>query len=161
MKIRKAKQTDVGTLVGLAEMLATENQYRARSNKTRYKFLTPSSSFRVRWKTWITKWLKSKNGMVLIAENNGCAIGYSLSMIRENIPVYQLKKIGHIQDIYILPEHRKTNDLAQLEKENIKWFRKNRVSCVAISVHDENKKLYKKYCRWGFFVHTAELLKKI
>ena len=109
----------------------------------------------------IKRYIKSKNGNVNVAEVKGKLVGYSLFYIKENIPVYKLKKVGYFSDLYIIKEFRGQKISSKFKNIALKWFKRKGIKYASIEVNTDNKLAYSIYKKWGFVDFHTELRKKI
>ena len=159
--IRKAKVSDIKFLVSLAKELMDHNMQLARNDKTRLELLQPVDNVSSLWRRWALKSIKSPNGLVLVAESNGEIIGYSLNLIKENVKVHKIRKIGHVSDLYVSQGYRNKGIATKFMKEALKWFKKKELKYLSIGVHAKNMKAHKIYKRWGFFDYHTEMRRKL
>lgn len=105
--------------------------------------------------------LKSAKGTVFIAEENNKIVGYTLILIKDEIPIYQNKKIGCISDLYVKKNFRNRGLSSRLKDKSIEWFKEKGIKFVSVPLYPDNKFAHSLYQRWGFFDYKLEMRKKI
>ena len=113
------------------------------------------------FRKFVQKNIRSKIGIVHIAEINGKPVGYSLAFIKDNVRVYKTEKVGYISDLFIKKESRAKGISSKFKDEAIKWFRKKGINHISIAVHKENRLAYSIYRKWGFLDYHIEMRRKI
>ena len=159
--IRKAKVSDSKFLVSLAKELMDHNRQLARNDKTRSELLQLVGNVSSLWRRWALKCIKSPNSLVLVAENGGEIVGYSLNFIKENVKVYKIKKVGHVSDLYVSKGYRNRGIATKFMKEALKWFKKKGMKYLSIAVHAKNTNAHKIYKKWGFFDYHTEMRRRL
>ena len=155
MIIRKAKQTDIPKLLKLWYKLMLFHRKKSSSS------LDLSNDSDVKWLAWVKKWMRSPDGLVLIAQENKRIVGYSLNHIKANVKIYKLKKLGHMCDLYVETEYRKKCIASAFKKEVFAWFKKKKMEYASIAVHSINPQAHKIYKKWGFRDQHIEMRKKL
>lgn len=95
------------------------------------------------------KWIRSKNAVVLIAEEKSDPIGFTTVSIEKH-PISALKRYGYVGFMFVKPRHRGKGISSLLMKEAIAWLARRRINHVALSVEMDNKHAHAIYQRWGF-----------
>ena len=159
--IRKATLNDVKSLISMANELTLYHQLLSKNNTDQQVYLKKAGNFDKMWKKWIVKNIKSHNSLVLVAEADLKLVAYSISLIKQNVPVYNLRRIGSLNDFYVTPEYRGTGITSMFKNKAIKWFKGKGVKYVSIPLHKSNKKAYRIYRNWGFDDYSIEMRKRI
>ncbi len=149
--IRKARIADVPRMAALWRKLM--EFHIARTGP----MLALAGDAERRWRAFAAKNIRSRNGLVLMAEDGGGIVGYSLNHIKPNIPVYRVRKLGHMGDLYVLESHRKRGIASAFRKEAFRWFRSKGVRYASIAVHSINPDARAIYLGWGFREHHIEM----
>lgn len=159
-KIREAKSKEITKIVPLWKKLMAHHNDLAKKTKMKWYYeLLPDSA--EKWEKWVRKELKSKNGMLLIAEDNGRVVGYSLNILKKNIPIFTIKKLGHFSDLYIEPEYRSKGMGREFMKIAIEWFKKKKIKFVSIAAHALNPNAIRIYRKFGFSDFHVEMRMKL
>jgi GNAT superfamily N-acetyltransferase len=135
--IRRAKPGDIDALAALWNglMLHHVKLYGRDKRAENHELRRDAESV---WRRYALKQMRSRNGLVLIAEDSGKPAGYSLNLIKPNIPVFRIRKLGHIADLYLEPGYRGKGIGKLLRDEAVRWFRKKGIKHASIAVHALN-----------------------
>ena len=87
--------------------------------------------------------------------------GYNLIFLKDNIPVFELARTGHIGDLFIKKEFRGLKISSKLNREAIIWFKKRGVKYSSLQVYPQNRHAYNIYKRWGYEDFHIEMRKKL
>ena len=102
ISIRKASLKDVVTIVKLwKEFMKYHDEICIRENPKLKPYLIKKNNAANNFKKFVQKNIRSKNSLVSIAEVDGKPAGYSLIYIKNNIPVFELRKLGYISDLFV------------------------------------------------------------
>jgi ribosomal protein S18 acetylase RimI-like enzyme len=105
--------------------------------------------------------LRSKEHLVVVAEDNKKLVAYSLLEIKKNIPIFKAEKIGHFHDLFVKKEYRGKRISSMLKEKGIAWFKKNKIKYLSIQVYNDNEHAHNIYKKWGFFDFHIEMRRKI
>jgi len=157
MKIRKAKVQDVGQLALLWKELMLHHLRLCRKGTAGYEMHRTAPDAERVWRAWIRKHIRSRNSLVIVAESDSRIVGYSLSFIKKNVPVYRIKRLGYMSDLCVTKPYRSRGIGTSFHKEVFAWFRKKKISYASIMYHARNPDAARLYARWGFSPFHAEL----
>lgn len=161
MIIRKAKTKDISVIVELWKGFMKDFNDKFSENKTIKDYITLKKNAGKDFRKFAEEKIKSKDGKIFIVEEGNEPIGYMLIYIKKTIPIYKLKKIGYISDLFIKKEFRRRGISSKLKKKAISWFKKKGMKHMSIQVYADNKIPYDIYKKWGFSDFHIELRKKI
>jgi GNAT superfamily N-acetyltransferase len=162
MIIRKADLKDVTDTVDLwKEFMKYHDEIIIKKNKKVKPYLTKKKNAADIFRKYVQKIILSKDSITHVAEVEGRLAGYSLNCINNNIPVFKIKKIGYMSDLFVKKEFRGLGISTKLKNEAIKWFKKKGIKYVSIKVHNDNELAHSIYKKWGFFDFHTEMRKKI
>jgi GNAT superfamily N-acetyltransferase len=161
VRLRRATIADVGTLAAMSRKMLAYHIALSSGDSTIMAYLKPDKDFERIWKGWVGKWIRSANGIVIIAESEGKAIGYSLGYIKKNTPIYSLKEIGYIGDLYVEKRFRGFGVGTMMKDSMLDWFRKRKMHYVSIAVHESNSAAHEVYASWGFSDYYREMRQKL
>lgn len=157
MRIRKASLKDVSEIVNLWRKLMEYhdkfkvcqifNKRKQNAGKNFYGF--------------VKKNIKSRNGLVLVAEDNGKIIAYNINYIKNNIPIFKIEKIGYISDLFIDKKYRGKGISSEFRKKAIKWFKSKKIKTMEIAAYPMNKRAVSIYRKWNFKDYHLILRKKL
>jgi GNAT superfamily N-acetyltransferase len=161
MIIRKATVKDIPLLVGLwKEFMKDHDRIVIRANRKVKPYLERNTVAVAKYRKFITKNVKSRDAIVFIAEIDGKPAGYNLNMIEKTIPIFKIKRIGYISDLFVRKPYRGKGVSTAFIKEAIRWFKKKGMKHVSLKVQANNK-ARKIYQKWGFMDYHIEMRKKI
>jgi len=97
--------------------------------------------------------LKSKEHLILLAENNEKLIGYLTGSIIKNIWQHS----GYIDDIFVNKKFKRKGIGSYLIKEFIKFLKHKKIKKCKLGVNIKNKKAIKLYKKLGFKKESYEM----
>jgi len=110
---------------------------------------------------FIGKTLRSRNGKVVLAEDEKVIAGYCFLYIRKDPPVFRSGQVGYISDLYVREEFRGQKVSSKFKKEAVKWFKEKGLKIVSIGVYPANEYAHSIYEHWGFFDFHIQMRKRI
>ncbi|MAG91304.1 hypothetical protein CMO83_01355 [Candidatus Woesearchaeota archaeon] len=159
MPIRKANLKDVESVVLLwKEFMRENNSFKSKEVLKVDQFNNDASNL---FRKFVINNIKSKNSVVLVAEEKSKIVGFIQAQIKDNLKVYKVKKIGHISDLFVKRNYRKRNMSSVLKNFAFKWFKSKKIKYVSLQTEIRNKLAHKIYEKWGFFEHNLTLYKKL
>jgi len=160
--VRKATLKDVKIIDDLSSVfIRYHDEVVLKSNPQLKPHLTKKKNSSNIFKKFVVKNIKSRNGLVLIAEDDEKPIGYSLSYIKDNIPIFAIEKIGYLSDLYVDKKYRGKKISSKFKDEVFKWLKKKGIKHVSICAYVNNPLALKIYKKWGFFDYHMELRMKL
>lgn len=160
IKIRKAALKDLPTLVSLLNE-AFDYHMELKNDGTLRRYMKKAKDFNKASKKWILTNIRSRNSLVLVAEDNGKTVGYSLALHKKNMPIFRIDRVGNISDLYITSGYRNKGIGSMLEKESIRWLKKNKINYLSITLQANNDSAHEAYKRWKFREATISMHKYI
>jgi len=160
ISIRRAKQADIGALTAMWNGLMAYHAKLYRGDRRAEEHALREGAETL-WRKFALKNIRSPNGQVLIAEDGKKPVGYSLSFIKPNIPVFRIRKLGHLSDLYVKPGYRGKGIGTRFRDEAFRWFRKKGVRHASIAVHALNRGSWKVYLKWGFSDYHLEMRRRV
>tara|TARA_B100000315_G_C14416254_1_gene513356 strand:+ start:136 stop:621 length:486 start_codon:yes stop_codon:yes gene_type:complete len=147
-KIRKAKKEDIPVVVGLWKEL---KEYHVRINtKEDSFFYKHKKSAADIWKIFLEKNISHKKSLVLVAYQDNKLIAYTISIIKENIPIFNIGRYGQITDLYVKKEYRGQGIGKELINQSKKFFKTNKLKFMELTVSHNNHQSIKFYQKYGF-----------
>ena len=143
MEIRKAKLKDIAQIVNYGLELLKYHQ-------SIDLYFTPDKNAKNFYQKLFRKFIYSRNSNLLVAEDCGEVIGYALGGIHPRMPIFKIKRIGSINDMFVIEEFREAGISKLFLIEMKKWFKSKKVKYVELSVHVENKIGRKVWLKYGF-----------
>ncbi len=160
--IRKAKLNDTEVIVSLWNSFMDEHDDIVIKENPRLKsFIVKEKNKDRIYKNFVLSNIKSSKGNIFLAEAKGEIIGYILVFIKEEIPIFRLKRYGYVSDLYVKEEYRNSRISSELIREAKDWFKAKNMREMVIAVYPANKKAYFIYKKWGFIPFHLEMRKKI
>lgn len=162
MIIRKATVKDVPLLVRLWKEFMRDHDRIVIGTDKRYKpYLERNSGAVAKYRKFIDKNVRSRDAIVFIAEIEGKTAGYILNMIEDTIPIFKVRKLGYISDLYVRKPYRGKGVSSAFMNEAVKWFKKKNIRHLSIKVQAGNPLARKIYQKWGFIDQHIEMRKKL
>ena len=162
ISIRKARLDDVDKIVELwKEFMNEHDKAVLRKNPSLKHFIARKKNAAGIFRKFVKKNIVSKYGVIFVAETNDNLIGYSLNLIKDNIIVYKIKKIGYISDLYVKKQYRKKHISSRFKDLAIEWFKNKAINHVSIAVHRENEVAHSIYRKWGFIDYHIDLRREV
>lgn len=148
MIVRKATVKDIPNLIKLFRGLV---KYHQKIYTKDDKFYNKEiKNVRGLWMKFIKKNINNKNSLILISYDNKKPVAYSISYIKDNIPVYSIKKYGYISDLYVDKNYRKKGIGKELVDMSKKRFKKKGIKFMSLEVNHNNNHTIKFYNKYGF-----------
>ena len=130
MNIRKANSKDIPILISLCYKLFLRFEKLDKVDKLDKHYWKSEKQ-----KADFRKLLKKQDYLFLVAEENNKIIGYIKCSIFQNYPIFQIKKKGHIETLYILPEYQKKGFGKKLVEKALKWFKSKQIKHYTVGTH--------------------------
>jgi len=158
MNIRKADLDDIKTIVRIWNEFIEEHSKRVESKNPKLKGMNlRSEQSCLLYEKFVENNISSDNAAVFIAETDkGQMIGYIHAMIKDEIPVFELKRYGYIADLYVAKDFRGKGISSMLKDEIFSWFRDNELEYASVGFFADNDDAHDIYNKWGFFDYKIE-----
>jgi len=153
--IRRARLSDVPQIVGLWHGLMDFHIRRTGPALA----LAPEAERK--WAAFARKNIRSRPGLVPVAETGGRIVGYSLYFIKADVPAYTMTTLGHMSDLFVLEGYRGRGIASAFRKEAFRWFRRKGMTCASIVVHSINPHARGVYEGWGFREQHVEMRRRL
>jgi ribosomal protein S18 acetylase RimI-like enzyme len=156
--IRKARLKDINTLIRLENELYDDQIEYLKESKSKNLgdfFLKKNSNIFL--KKFILRTIRSKNGLVLIAEFDKKIAGYLIIIIKKNIPIFKLEKLAEITDLFIKEEFRGKGISNKLRAEVLNWCKIKKISSITLDLLPKNIHAKRIYEKWGFNEFLIEM----
>ncbi|MFN9969210.1 MAG: GNAT family N-acetyltransferase, partial [Phycisphaerae bacterium] len=75
-----------------------------------------------RYARWLPERATDSRSVFLVAVENGKPVGYAVSTIEPEVPIFWVPECGWIHDIWVQPEHRGRGLARELVRETVKRF---------------------------------------
>jgi ribosomal protein S18 acetylase RimI-like enzyme len=144
--IREARIGDLGDAVDLWEQMAEHH------TRLSHHF-TLSEEGKDRYSKYLAKKFSERSTKLVVATHSGRVIGFMLCLLSPNVPVFKERTIGVVSDVYVRPEFRMRGVAREMLKVGLRWFHKNRVTSVQLSVAAANFEARSAWGQLGFKPH--------
>ena len=131
IKIREATADDLDGVASLWKMLL--ELHRQYSDH-----FTMKRDARKRWRKYLEEKFDEISTKLIVAEENDELVGFMLCLISPQEPVYADRNVGLISDVYVRREWRNRGVTKEMLRVALKWYRKNRLRTVELSVAASN-----------------------
>jgi ribosomal protein S18 acetylase RimI-like enzyme len=102
----------------------------------------------------------SGDGLVLVAQDKDI-VGYLMCSIKDQNPMVEIRKMGHIGPVYVIPAYRRRGVAAALMKEALKWLKEREVEYADLNADVQNAVAIAAWTAMGFKPHWLNLIKKL
>jgi len=142
-KIREASPNDIDAIVELNEQLA---DYHRKIDK----YYKPGSETRKGFRKHLSEIIRKRNVKILVAETGNKVVGYFIGTIEKAKPYVVPENIGRISDAFVEERYRKSGIGRMMFDELIRWFKKNKIRYIELSVDSRNETGIKAWQKFGF-----------
>ena len=144
VSVREAKVKDIPRLVRIYR------EFMAHFEELDPMFRQDSSYWTDRSKDNFSDDLNNKDKLYILIEENGNLVGFIDIRISRRPDDYIIKKTGHIESVYIRPEHRKKGYGKLLLDRAMEWFSLKKVNTFTIGTLPEDKAARSFWKKMGF-----------
>ena len=149
VEIRKARLKDIDDTVEIWKRFMEQQRGLGRDFRDDMMPIMKKNAPEIVRKNFI-RTIRSKNGFLLVFEDNGKLQGYTLSRIEKNIPVFEKDYVGHVVSIYLEEPYRGKGYGSLLMDMTLEWFKEKEIKEIIIEVFCYNPHALKVYEKWGF-----------
>jgi len=161
MDVRKARLTDVDSIVSMWREFIGDFGYLVKKNPKLRPYIMKKKNAHLVFRKYVKKIIRSRNGIIFIAEDGKTPAGYCLCKIEKNIPVFSLEKFGCISDLYVREKYRNIGLSSAFRKEAFSWFRKKGMKHASIKTNVGNSRARGIYRKWGFHEDMVDMWMRI
>ena len=107
--------------------------------------------------------MSTKESLFLLAENEDKIIGYIFIEINDvfDKDIHTVKKVGHIDSIFVDEEYRGQGIGGEFIKRSIEWIKSKGVNLCTLGVVIENDTAINLYKNFGFKISRVSMFKEI
>ena len=109
----------------------------------------------------LRRFMKSEDGLVLVAGDKGKVIGYSLSEIRRISPGLKREKYGYIDEMAVTANYQRRGIGEKMLAEIMRWFQSNDIKRVELGIAAGNQMACAFWQKHGFKVYRHTLYSEI
>ncbi|MBU2561893.1 MAG: GNAT family N-acetyltransferase [Nanoarchaeota archaeon] len=110
---------------------------------------------------FLAKNIRSKDATVFVLDCSGTLIGYAIGFKKKTPPVFKMKEIGYLSDIYIKRGYRSKGLGSKMIDELREWCKNKGLKYLSLIVYEKNPRAQKLYSRKGFYFHSREMRMKV
>ena len=110
---------------------------------------------------YVNKNIRSPKYAVYVAEVDGKFAGFCTIGIRKIPPLFKIKHVDHMDDLYVNSDFRKMRIASMFKKECLKWAKEKGMKYISLLVFRGNKPARVIYDKWGFSDFNILMYKKI
>ena len=155
MNVRKAKLKDVSSIANMGLKLG---RYHLKYDP-KYMALVPNVL--QLYKKHFARSIHSRNSLMLIAEVKGKIIAYCLAELGKRPPVYRVRRVGYISDVYVEPSYRRKGISKKFLEESHNWFKEKKLNYSELAVYEKNKGAVTAYKKAGYLPILIRKQKKL
>jgi ribosomal protein S18 acetylase RimI-like enzyme len=101
------------------------------------------------------------DGLVLVAQDKVIVGFLSCSITDRSNPNWEIRKLGHIGPVYVIPEYRCRGVARALMKEALKWMKNREVTYVELNVVVKNAAAIAVWTALGFEPVSHNFIQKL
>lgn len=102
-------------------------------------YFAPAADARTIYLKYFRTCIYSRKNLLLVAESENKIIAYSLAKLDTRPRVFKIRKIGHLNDMFIEPQFRRQGLAKKFLQESYKWFKEHKITNVHLSYHSKNQ----------------------
>ena len=114
-----------------------------------------------RYARWLPERATDSRSVFLVAVENGKPVGYAVSTIEPEVPIFWVPECGWIHDIWVQPEHRARGLARELVRETIRRFGALGVKQLRLHTGAFNDAARKLFAAEGFRPCVVEMLRSM
>jgi ribosomal protein S18 acetylase RimI-like enzyme len=109
----------------------------------------------------LRRFMKSEDGLVLVAGDKGKVIGYSLAEIRRISPGLKREKYGYIDEMAVTANYQRRGIGEKMLAEIMRWFQSNDIKRVELGTTTQNVVGNSFWQKQGFTIYMHTLYKNV
>jgi ribosomal protein S18 acetylase RimI-like enzyme len=109
----------------------------------------------------LRRFMKSEDGLVLVAGDKGKVIGYSLAEIRRISPGLKREKYGYIDEMAVTANYQRRGIGEKMLAEIMRWFQSNDIKRVELGTTTQNLVGNSFWQKQGFTIYMNTLYKNV
>jgi ribosomal protein S18 acetylase RimI-like enzyme len=154
MTIRPATAEDVPNVLPMVQKI---NELHESWDPARYGFLPNIAE---QYGGWLTARARDPNSVFLVAEHEetGTLVGFLVGTVDDTIPIYRVREVGFIHDVWVEPDYRNEGVARQMTMLAIERFRQIGVTQIRLETVKANDAARGLFSRCGFRESVVEML---
>lgn len=125
------------------------------------EYYEPSNNSIEEFKNYIDKRITDEDFNIIVAESNGKIVGYVMGWIDVRPPIYKIRNVGYLSNIFVDDGERNSGIGKKLYIELEKWFREKDVDYIEIKSDARNNETINKFRNYGFKDLSMTFYKKV
>jgi ribosomal protein S18 acetylase RimI-like enzyme len=109
----------------------------------------------------LRRFIKSKDGLVLVALEGEQAVGFSLSEIKGPMEGYHLDRFGYVDTLAVMASYRRRGIGEKMFDEIMKWFHSKNIDRVELEITTRNHLASSFWAKHGFTDYMRKLYRQI
>jgi ribosomal protein S18 acetylase RimI-like enzyme len=109
----------------------------------------------------LRRFMKSEDGLVLVAGDKGKVIGYSLAEIRRISPGLKREKYGYIDEMAVTANYQRRGIGEKMLADIMRWFQSNDIKRVELGTTTQNVVGNSFWQKQGFMIYMNTLYKNV
>lgn len=147
--IRKARIADIPTITELGMELNRQHQ-----GYDPALYSTTSRAAQM-FKDHYRKCIYAPNRAVLAAIVGDQLVAFAVASIRKRPPIYRMKHIGHLDEVFVLKPWRRQGIATAFMDEFRDWFRQKKMTMVTLIVDEDNEVGMKAWDALGYHPYLS------
>ncbi len=143
IEIREATEGDLDDVVDLWQLLVEHH----RAYSEHFKLARDG---RRKWSAYLKEKYSEKSTKLIVADEDGELVGFMLCLLSPGRPIFSEKAVGVISDAYVVKHRRMKGVMKEMLTVGLKWFHKNKIKAVEVSVFAANLEARGAWAQLGF-----------
>lgn len=143
IRIRDAEEDDLDEVVCLWEELVEHH-------RTYSDHFELSRGGRAAWQRYLEEKFSEPSTKLIVADEDGHLVGFMLCLLDPAKPIFKQKAVGVIPDAYVAKKRRKKGVMKEMLAVALRWFDKNKVRAVEVSILSGNLEARTAWAQLGF-----------
>jgi ribosomal protein S18 acetylase RimI-like enzyme len=152
MTIRPATPADVPSVLPMVEQIVALH---ARWDPAKY---APLPDVPGMYRAWLAARARDPRSVFLVAERDGTVVGFLVSTIEREIPIYKVEAYAFIHDLWVEPAYRNEGVARQMVTLAIERYTELGVPQVRLETAAANDVARALFATCGFRVSTIDML---
>ncbi len=143
IEIRDATEKDLKGIVALWELLV--EQHRTYSDH-----FALARDGRRKWARYLRQKFTEPSTKLIVAEEKGELVGFMMCLLSPQDSIFVEKATGVVSDAFVRKDRRKKGVMKEMQRVAMRWFDKNKMKSVEVSVAAANLEARAAWGQLGF-----------
>lgn len=112
-------------------------------------------------KKFFAERMNKESALCVVAVRKNRVLGYLLGEVKKRLPFQKLQDIGHIYDIVVTEDERRTGIGSLLFNKALDFFKTKGLKIIMLSVSDKNQSALYFYEKHGFQTYVHNMVRKL